>query len=89
MYRAREREMIGSTSGGLISVVDVGEVVVVESVSVPSTAPAPVPVVTGGTDDAGKAFRSLSVPAPKINTSSPLAQLGTASSSLAFCSFCA
>lgn len=88
MYRAREREMIGSTSGGLISVVEVGGVVV-ESVSVASTAPAPVPVVDGGIDDAGKAFKSLSVPAPKINTSNPLAQLGTASSSLAFCSFCA
>lgn len=86
MYRAREREMIGSTSGGLISVVEVGGVVV-ESVSVPSTAT--VPVDACGIDDAGKAFKSLSVPAPKINTSNPLAQLGTASSSLAFCSFCA
>ena len=89
MYRAREREMIGSTSGGLISIVDADVVVVVESVSVASTAPAPVPVVDGGIEDAGKAFKSLSVPAPRINTSSPLAQLGTASNSLAFCSFCA
>ena len=87
MYRAREREMIGSTSGGLISVVEVGGVVV-ESVSVPSTATVPV-ATGGGIDDPGKAFKSLSVPAPRINTSSPLAQLGTASNSLAFCSFCA
>jgi hypothetical protein len=87
MYRAREREMIGSTSGGLISVVDVAGVVV-ESVSAPSTATVPV-AVPDEDDPTGKAFKSLSVPAPRTNTSSPLAQLGTASNSLAFCSFCA
>jgi hypothetical protein len=86
MYRAREREMIGSTSGGLISVVD-ADVVVVESVSVASAVV--VVAVPDEDDPAGKAFKSLSVPAPKINTSNPLAQVGTASISLAFCSLCA
>lgn len=88
MYRAREREMIGSTSGGLTTVVGAGGVVVVESSSVPSTVPVTV-AVPDDDDPAGKAFKSFSVPAPKIRTSSPLAQLGTASNSLAFCSLCA